>query len=326
MALQRTIPLILLGMALTHIAGAHEFSSQMKEKKYPEVERAVNARLLTDPDNLDALVVKTKLIMIEGKDTRLDEAARLAEQCIAAHPRSSECQEALGNVLGTKATRGGIMSALGYAGKIRDAFKKAVELDPNNYKARSSLLQYYLQAPAIVGGGKGKAQALITDTAKLSPAAASLFQATLDLSEDKTTQAETMILTANPGGSETVAEMQRNLLVNVGHSYLQEKKYADSERVFLTISQRYPANPAGSYGMGKSLQEQGKQKDAIPYFEKAIVLEANAYTYYSMAQCLQVTNDKVKAISAYEKALAISPHMRKKMLSDAQDQLTLLKG
>lgn len=307
-------------------AGAHEYSEQIRAKKYAEVERAVGIKLAAEPNNADALVAKTELILIEGKESRLDEAARLAEQCIAAHPQHSECHEALGNVLGTKAVTAGIMSALGYAGKIRDAFQKAVELDPKNYSARSSLLQYYLQAPALVGGGSGKAQTLVAETARVNPAAGKLLQAELDIGDDKTAKAETDLLSVNAGGSPELSDLQRGLLSNVGTSYIQQKKYADAERVFRDLQQRYPDHEIGSYGLARNLQEQGKPRDAIPYFEKAIAIEARSHFYYRLGQCYQAANDKARAVGAYEKALATKPELRKKMKSDAQDQLKTLKS
>lgn len=309
----------------TQAAAAHEYSAQMKAKKYAEVERSANARLLADSNNPDALIVKTELILNEGKENRLDEGAKLAEQCIAAHPQHSECHEALGNVLGTKAMMGGIMSAIGNAGKIRDSFQKAVELDPKNYSARSSLLQFYLQAPGFAGGGKDKAQTLIQETGKINLAAGSLLQANFDMSEDKFIKAETTALAANPLGSESLTDMQRGVLVSLGHNYIKEKKFADSERVFREISLRFPERAEGVYGMGKSLQEQGKPKEAIVYLEKSIVLDASAYAYYRIAQCQQALNDKSKAISAFEKALAFKPELRKKIKAEAEDQLKALR-
>lgn len=307
-------------------AGAHEYSEQLRARKYADVERAVSARLAAEPANADALIAKTELILNEGRENRLDEAAKLAEQCIAAHPQRSECHETLGNVLGTKAVTAGIMSAIGYAGKIRDAFQKAVELDPKNYDARLSLLQYYLQAPGFVGGGSGKAQTLAADTVKINPAAGKLLQAQIDISDDKTAKAEADILAANTSGSPSLSDMQRGLLSNVGSSYVQQKKFADAERVFRDLQQRYPDQETGYYGMARNLQEQGKQRDAIPYFEKAIAIEARSHFYYRLGQCYQAANDKARAVGAYEKALALKPELRKKMKADAEDQLKTLKS
>ncbi|MCH8617757.1 tetratricopeptide repeat protein [Undibacterium sp. TS12] len=313
-------------LLLTQTAGAHEYDALMKAKKYAEAEKAATAKLSSDANNMDALLVKAELILAEGKTDKLDDAAKYAEQCIAAHPQSSECHEMLGNVLGSKATSGGMLAAMSYAGKIRDAFLKAVELDPKNYSARSSLLQYYLMAPAIAGGGKSKAQNLVIETAKINAAAGSLLQASLDLSDDKFSSAETAALSAIPGSNETLGKMQRNTLYGIGAKYVQQKKFSDAERVFGELQQRFPDKNLGAFGMGRSLQEQGKHKEAIAWYEKAQTLDSSAGVFYRLAQCQQAVNDKNKAISNFEKALSYKPGLSKKLRDDAEDQLKALKA
>ncbi|MDO8179148.1 MAG: hypothetical protein Q7T62_12970 [Undibacterium sp.] len=321
----RTLAGIISSLLLSQIAGAHEYEALIKAKKYTEVERAVATKLATDPNNADALIVRTELILIEGKENRLDEAAKIAEQCIAAHPKNSECHEALGNVLGSKAMRGGIMSAMGYVGKIRDAFQKSVELDPKNFSARSSLMQFYLQAPSMFGGGTAKAKELIVETTAVNHAAGALLQATADLSDEKFDRAEATVLAVNANGVEALASMQRDVLSSLGHAYVNAKRYSDGERIFREFSLRYPDKAAGFYGMGKALQEQGKNKEAIPHFEKSILLEASAFAYYRVAKAWQAISEKAKAIASFEKALSLKPELSKKTKSDAEDQLKALR-
>jgi len=325
----KLIPALLasaIALIATQAASAHEYDGLMKAKKYAEAEKAANAKLSTDANNADALLVKAELILVEGKTEKLDEAAKYAELCVSTHPQLSECHEMLGNVLGTKALSGGMLAAMSSAGKIRDAYIKAVELDPKNYNARSSLLQYYLQAPAIAGGGKSKAQNLVIETAKVNSAAANLLQATMDLADDKFSSAETTALSAIPGNSESLNRMQRGVLFNIGASYVQQKKFTDAERVFGEIQQRYPDKYQGTYGMGRSLQEQGKHKEAISWFEKSQTLEASAAVHYRLAQCLQAVNDKARAITNFEKAINFKPALSKKLRADAEDQLKALKA
>ena len=135
-------------------AAGNVYSALMKAKKYNEVAAAANAALARDPANANALIVKAELVSILSPDTQMDEAIKLAEKCVAAHPRNAECHDTLGGMLGIRAIRKGIMASLGSAGKIRDGFKTAVDLDPQNMAARYHLLQYYVQAPSIVGGSK----------------------------------------------------------------------------------------------------------------------------------------------------------------------------
>lgn len=316
----------LLALNLVSAANAHEYEPLLKAKKYSEVEKAISTKLAVEPNYADALVAKTDLILIEGKESRLDEAAKIAEQCINANPKNSECHEALGNVLGTKAQRAGVMSAMGYVGKIKDAFKKAVELNPSNFSARGSLLQFYLQAPSFVGGGTSKAKDLIVDTIKVSPAAGALFQANLDLADDNYQRAMTAALAVNTNGNEELAKIHRSVLSNVGHVLINEKKFVEAEKVFTETAQRYPDSAIGSFGLGKNLQEQGKQKEAIPHFEKAISIDANAAAHYRLAKAQQATGEKAKAISNFEKSMSMRPELPKKMRSDAEDQIKSLKS
>ena len=52
------ISIALLTLTLCHAASAHEYSVQLRAKKYAEVEQAVAAKLVIDATNLDALVAK----------------------------------------------------------------------------------------------------------------------------------------------------------------------------------------------------------------------------------------------------------------------------
>ncbi|HYD81177.1 MAG TPA: tetratricopeptide repeat protein [Paucimonas sp.] len=321
------IALTALSFALASSAAfADEYAALLKAKKYAEVERAASARLGAEPNNAEALVAKTKAIVAQRQESRMDEAAKLAEQCIAAHPQKSECHGALGDALGNKAMMGGIMSAIGYAGKIREAYLKAVELDPNNIAARSSLQLYYLMAPGIVGGSKSKAQALAADTAKVNVQAGKLLQARIELDDEKLAQAENLTLSANPAGSDALQQLHLDVLSSVGNTYLHEKKYADAERVFQEVAKRHPESGIGAFGLARTLQEKGKPADAIPLYEKALAIEPRAAIYYRLGQCWQIASDKAKAMAAFEKALSFKPALPKQLKAEAEEQLKALKG
>lgn len=325
----RAVVIAVGGCALSlasSLAQAHEFSAAIKAKKFAEVEQAASAKLAADPKHADALIARVDLIVAQGQEARLEEGLKLAEQCIAAHPQKSECHEALGNVLGTKAMMGGMVSAIGFATKIRDAYKKAVELDSNNLDARFSLLSYYQQAPGIVGGGSGKAKDLAADTGKVNPEAGKLMQAAIELADEEFAKAEALALSANPAGLEALTDAQRSTLISVATQYARNKKFGDAQRVFSDIEKRFPDSYWGTYGQARVLQEQGKHQEALPLLARALGVEAAAHIHYRLAQSLQATSDKGRAIAAYEKALGFKPGLSKKLRSDAEDQLKTLKG
>ena len=83
----------------------------------------------------------------------------------------------LGRIYGEKADHVGAFSALGFAKKTRTSFERAVELDPKSWEARSVLAEFYVGAPAIVGGGKDKARAQADALMQFNPAMAHLVLA-----------------------------------------------------------------------------------------------------------------------------------------------------
>ncbi len=313
--------------AVTGLAGANEFSAPLKAEKFADVERMATARLAQDQRNIDAMLAKSEALMAQGAD-KFDDAVKVAELCVATHPTRAECQEALGSALGAKAmSAGSILAAMGSVGKIKDAFKKAVELDPKSISARYSLMQFYVMAPGIAGGSTSKAKAIAAETAQFSPEAGKLMQAQLDMAEKETAKAEAAALSANAGSNEFLIKQQRGLISNLGFKYLEEKKYADSERLFHEVQKRFPDHDIGLYGQARVLQEQGKHAAAIALLEKAngVAAVPRARNYFRLGQSLQATNDKSKAVAAYEKALNIKLGLAKQQQEDISAQLKALK-
>jgi tetratricopeptide (TPR) repeat protein len=89
-----------------------------------------------------------------------DNAIHECELAVANAPSSSDNQMWLGRAYGFKASHANPIAALNLAIKVRTAFERAVQLDPENIHAMSDLGQYYVAAPALIGGGLDKAQTL----------------------------------------------------------------------------------------------------------------------------------------------------------------------
>jgi tetratricopeptide (TPR) repeat protein len=101
-----------------------------------------------------------------------DEGIPDCEKAISFAPDDGLYHLWLGRIYGEKADRAGLLTAMGLAKKVRSEFERAVELSPNNWEARTDLAEFYLEAPAIVGGGKDKARAQAALLAPLNPAMA----------------------------------------------------------------------------------------------------------------------------------------------------------
>ncbi len=306
-------------------ASANEYQALIKAKKYVEAEKAASAKLAQEPSNAEALVGKAQAILSSSNDARVEEAIKLAEQCVAAHPTLGMCQLVNGKAYGTKAMSGGMMAAMGSAGKIRDAFKKAVELDPRSMDARFSLLQFYTMAPKMMGGGADKAEGLMTQTSAMNPEAGKLMVAMVELAAGRLAKAEAAVLAARPGADEELQDRQASLLVSVGATHMNDKKYAEAERVLRDALKRFPDDEAAAYMVARLLQEQGKHREAIAAMEALAAKIPRAHMHYRIGKSQQALGDKAKAAAAFEKALGFKPALSKKLRADAEEQLKAVK-
>jgi tetratricopeptide (TPR) repeat protein len=85
------------------------------------------------------------------------EAVRLMERAAEAQPNRADLQALLGQAISQRIgevtfVQQGLMSS-----KLRRAFARAVELEPNNLTGLIGLAYYHLNAPAIAGGSTAKA-------------------------------------------------------------------------------------------------------------------------------------------------------------------------
>lgn len=307
-------------------ACANDYTAPMKAKKYAEVEKIATAKLALEPGNAEAMVAKVDAILAAGSEARIEETIKLAEQCIAANPVSAICHLAQGNALGSKAMAGGMMSAMSYAGKIRDAYKKAVELDPRNLEARFSLLQFYTMAPSFMGGGTSKAESLVAQTATINPEAGKLMAASIDAAEGRVAKAEAAAAAAHPGADQELQDRHESLYGAIAGKYMSDKKYADGERVVRDGLKRYSDSDSLPYLLARTQQGQGKHREAVALFEQVWSKNPGAHVQYRMGQSLQALGEKPRAMAAYEKALSFKPTLNKKMRADAEDQVKALKG
>jgi len=98
-----------------------------------------------------------------------DRGIAACERARDLDPQNSLYYLWLGRIYGEKADHAGFWSAAGLARKTRNAFERAVELDPKSWEARTDLAEFYLEAPGIVGGGKDKARAQADAIMPLNP-------------------------------------------------------------------------------------------------------------------------------------------------------------
>lgn len=106
-----------------------------------------------------------------------DEAASECEESVRLDGGRAVNHLWLGRALGEKADHASFLSAYSLAKRARAEFEQSVNLDPRDGEALADLGEFYASAPAVVGGGTDKAQALIPALQKVDAARAHILTA-----------------------------------------------------------------------------------------------------------------------------------------------------
>jgi tetratricopeptide (TPR) repeat protein len=180
------------------------------------------------------------------REGRIDDAVAFGELAARREPERSTAHYWLGRVYAQKAQEASLLRKFGWAKKCRAAFEKAVELDPSNTDAGLDLIQFYLIAPGIVGGGLEKARALAPridapESSRRILAGALLFQG-----EGKSIEAETAFRKA----LESAPEDERNLTYFVTFLVAQ-KRFADAMEACRHLLTAHPEVTGTHYQIGK---------------------------------------------------------------------------
>src|SRR5690606_14483268 len=91
------------------------------------------------------------------------------EKLLRLKPRDANSSYKYGGALGMKAQTVNKFRALSMIGDIREAFEKAILLDPKHLEARWALIELNLKLPAIAGGSIKKANRYANELMGLSP-------------------------------------------------------------------------------------------------------------------------------------------------------------
>lgn len=186
--MRRTVSLLCLLVAATLAARAGDpleiARTQFDAGKYVEAVATLQAALAKSPGDA-RLHFWFARSCFELKD--FDRAVRSAERAVQLYPQNSVYHQWLGRAYGEKADRD---HSFGLARKTRSEFEKAVELDPRNLSARRDLIDFYLEAPWILGGDRTKAWQQAETIAAMDPIEGRLAHAACYRDQKKFDRAE----------------------------------------------------------------------------------------------------------------------------------------
>jgi tetratricopeptide (TPR) repeat protein len=302
--------LILIALSATVVRGkADDGSVLQKGIDLYEAEKYEKAQEILQPlaeENAEAAYYLGRCSLNQDD---IDEALKWLEKAVELDDSQSKYYLLLGDIYGRKASNAGIFKAPGYAKKVKKNFLKAVELDPDNLQARFALMQYYLQAPGIVGGSTEKAAEQAEEIKKRDKAWGHQAYALVYQDREDYEAAEKEFLEAIEEDPENL-EMQYAL----GYFYQRREKYNDAFAVFENILKSHPDEINALYQIGRTGALSGLKSDrAVACLQNYLLLEPGErnpsldWAHYRLGMIFMKSGITDSARVHFQAALELNP-------------------
>ncbi|HKF52128.1 MAG TPA: hypothetical protein VKB26_07425 [Candidatus Acidoferrales bacterium] len=302
----------------------------------------------------------TFYLLAEEKQAFGDDAGALplAQKAVMLNGNSAAYHMCLSEIYGDMAEHAGIFKQMSLARSFKSEAEKAAALDPKNTDVRFHLVQFYLEAPSLIGGGKDKAYTEATEIARLNNAKGFVAQAIIATHEKDTAKAlslyekavqadpndyDAMISLASLYSSDSIhryddaERLCREALKAASDRiaaytilatiYAQHGEWSDLDGILADAAKNVPDDAGAHYQAGKVLLVKG---DSLPraenYFRLYLTQEPEAGSpplsaaHWRLAGVLEKENRKQEAIAELQTALGLQPNF-----AQAKEDLKRLK-
>jgi tetratricopeptide (TPR) repeat protein len=248
-------------------------------------------------------------IAIEQSDG--DEAVDWLEQAVKKNDRSSLYYQWLGTAYSVKGTAANPLSRMSLLGSLKHAMERSIELDSSNVEARINLLQFYLQAPAIMGGGVDKAREQAAAIMARNPYQGRLQNASIAENQKDSITAERTLRDLGAAFPDSSAPA-----VQFAIYYYTAKRYDDAFRVLEDRLRRSPNDGAALYQLGRvgavSSTKLDRAQWALDRFLQMPHKRGTpsvAAAHWRVGMIAEAKGDRAAARAAYETALRLDPKL-----------------
>jgi len=241
-------------------------------------------------------------------------------------PNSAEAFLWYGNALGQAAATASSFKQAFMAPKMKHAWERAVQLDRCNVEARESLVQFYEQAPGIMGGSMDKARAELAEIKAIDPYRGEVQTANLAQREKD--------LPGAAAAYEAASKMpaDSNGRAWGGWVFVLEEQ-GNFTAAFAAIDTRLankPEDPAALTMLGRAAAMSGQRLAEGAASLKHVIADSAgaaksgfrisvAGLHYRLAMILALQADTTAALAEYRQAVALNP--KDKNIKDAAEKL-----
>ncbi len=277
-----------------------------ESKKYTEA-----IKLLESVEEEDKSFAEARFYLgrVAFDQKEYDDAADFFEEATEANDNVAEYFDWLGNTYGTIAQDANVLKQGMLAPKMRNAWEKAITLDPEDIPARISLIQYYTQAPGFMGGSIDKAKEIANQILKLNPAQGHFQLGNIYVSQKKITEAENEFI--------QMVRIDPVYTTNLANFYVGQKQFDKAFELFEVALKKNPDDFAAIYQLGKTSALSGQRLDRGEDCLKRYLTytprqnePSHAGANMRLAQISEKRGNKTEAKKLYEVALKLDAGLK----------------
>jgi Tetratricopeptide repeat len=209
---------------LTALAGMADSTpeSLIKAGHWKRARPLVEQSYRANPNNAKFAYLLSQVKLTYGD---LDTALSLAEKSVALDPKNSGYHYQLAITCGRTAEKATLFTKGHWAKRFKEEAETAASLDAKNLDARFGLLEYYLQAPRLMGGGKDKARTMADEIGKIDLTSGELAQARVAEDQKNRSKERDSYARAVAAGPKTYEAR-----ISIANFYLRSAASSDNSR------------------------------------------------------------------------------------------------
>lgn len=256
-----------------------------------------------------------------------DAAVKSFERAVRLEDRNAEYHLWLARALGNVAQRASVLRQPFLAKRIKAEFERTVQLDPQNLGGHDGLLQFYLQAPGVMGGSIAKAREEAEAIARINSLQGHFAKARIANREKDQAGVEREYRAAVAEFPDSLAAVTTlvNFLSSSGRS---DDAFATLDRYLA----RKPGDVEALFWVGRTAAITGKQLDRGEQALRAVLavqdggtdahLPARARAHFRLGDIAAKRGARDAARKEYEKALELNPRLEpaRKALGELKDR------
>lgn len=258
---------------------------------------------------------------LRGRD--IDTALALSEKVVVQRAADPHAWYWAGNAYSNKALQASLLAKPKWAGRTREAWETAIRLEPRLFDAHFNLIQYYLVAPGVLGGGRGKADQRAAEIARLDPSMGKVAQGMLAQYDKDRARSELAFRDAL-----TLDPANERALLALGSLLQAAERWEEAKALWRERLEQAADDPLAHYQLGRLAALRGEDLDAglahLDAFLAADVVPESlsvAAAHWRRGNVLEKLGRTDEARAAYRLALA-DPTVRE----SAQNDLDRLGG